>query len=416
MRVGFDVSNLYPEMAGVYTYSHELLTHLALLDDPPEISLIDATGRADVTQLRSVLNSQLGLDNFVRVRMTWPIVHLKAGPWKEDYRTRRLAYAFDSHVVIPVAQIADQIPLVASLRLPRKAVNVDLIHWSDSAFLNIRGVPHVMTIHDTIVLRSRSWHPAADVRYHERRLRQAAKYSTRIIVDSDSTRRDVVSLLGVRPERIDVIPLAPGPTFRPPDDVTLMRGVLARYGLETGAYVIFVGTIEPRKNLVRMATAFKAAVLLANDASTKLVIAGKVGWLAEPILRDLKALGLGERLVMLGRVPLEDLPALVGGAMALAYVSLYEGFGLPPLEAMACGTPVIASNSSSIPEVVGDAGILVDPYSVKDITAALQRIFADDTLRRELSNRGLARASGFTWTKTAQMTVATYRRAIGGRP
>jgi glycosyltransferase involved in cell wall biosynthesis len=163
--------------------------------------------------------------------------------------------------------------------------------------------------------------------------------------------------------------------------------------------------------LVRLATAFKAVIERAPTLTTCLVLAGKRGWLTDPIDQGLQALGLGDRLLMPGHVPLEDLPALLHGARTVAYVSLYEGFGLPPLEAMACGAAVIASNNSSIPEVVGDAGLLVDPYDVTEIATALERVLTDDGLRAELAARGLRRAAQFSWTKTAELTIQTYRRA-----
>lgn len=188
-----------------------------------------------------------------------------------------------------------------------------------------------------------------------------------------------------------------------------------RYSLRQDDYIFYVGAIEPRKNLVRLATAFKAAVERSPELTTRLVLAGRRGWLTESIDAGLQDLGLGDRLLMPGHVPFEDLPALLHGARAVGYVSLYEGFGLPPLEAMACGTPVVASYNSSIPEVVGDAGLLVDPCNVNDIATALHRIMTDDALRADLAHKSLRRAQQFSWTKTAELTMGTYRRAIAAQ-
>jgi len=419
VRLGFDISDLYPHKAGVYTYAAQLLRHLSLASARPDIVLLEGASvrrtARDALAMGGLGDGELGDTPYARVRAL-PVLRFIDGPWQRRYRSRRLAWGIDRHALLPLWRWIYQTPALARRLVPRNmGRRLDVCHWSDSAFLRLPGVAHVMTVHDCIALRHPEWQPRDYVDAHVHKLRATARYATRIIADSRSTRDDVVALLGVPPDRIDVIPLAAGLEFRPPANRVAQQATLARYGLRPDGYVLAVGTIEPRKNLVRLAAAFKAALDRHPELPTRLVLAGGRGWLTTPIDAGLAALGLGDRLVLPGRVPQEDLPALLHGARAIAYVSLYEGFGLPPLEAMACGAAVVASNISSIPEVVGDAALLVDPYDVADIAAALGRTLTDDTLRAGLAARGLRRAQEFSWHRTAELTMRTYRRAIQDR-
>ncbi len=416
MQVGFECSYLHPEMGGLYTYDSQLLLHLARLPDPPTLTLVDAFARRGFQDLSRANDESLPTTRYVRAR-PWPLLHRIDGPWQRRYRSRHLAIDIDRYALYPLGRLADRVPALARWHLPRAiTAQLDICHWPfEAVFLNIPRVAHVMTMHDLIVLRHPDWLTPLYVQENTHNLRQIARFATRIIADSEHTRRDAINLLGIPPERIDVVPLAAGPGFAPPSDRARADAVVARYGLRDGDYVFSWGIISERKNYVRLAAAFKAIIARNPALTTRLVLAGDWGWLTEPIKEGLAALGLGERLVMPGRVPQDDLPALIHGARAVAYVSLYEGFGLPPLEAMACGTPVVASNTTSVPEVVGDAGLLVDPYKVADIAVALERVLTDDALRAELAARGLRRAADFSWTHTAELTMETYRRALAAR-
>jgi len=412
--VAFEASDLYPDKGGLYTYASRLLQHLGELDDAPVLTLLDGQGYSSMQSLRDANGAALPVGRFVGTK-AWPLLHRSQGPWQKDYRTRRLAYAIDSKTLMPLWRRADSIPFLTRWRFPRDfARNQDLCHWPfEGVFTPLQGVAHVATVHDTIVLRYPQWlNNPTYVADHTYKLRAMARYASRIIADSEHTRRDVVDLLAIALERIDVVPLAAGPEFCPPTNLSDVTDTLARYGLRRGRYIFFVGILSERKNVVRLATAFKAAVDRTPGLTMRLVLAGKRGWMVDAIYQALEELGLGERLVLPGRVAQEDLPRLLAGARAVAYVSLYEGFGLPALEAMACGTPVVASNTTSIPEVVGDAGLLVDPYDVAAIAEALHRLMTDDALRAELAARGLRRAAHFSWQRTAALTMDTYRRAL----
>ena len=218
-----------------------------------------------------------------------------------------------------------------------------------------------------------------------------------MIAISQATKDDLVAHYGVPKEKIPVVYHGVEPRFRPTPD----PAVPARYGLPS-RYFLYLGTLQPRKNLERLLQAYAQ---LSGDVPA-LVLAGAKGWYFERIAAAIAALGLGERVFLPGYVPDEDVPALLTGALALVFPSLYEGFGLPVLEAMACGTPVVTANTSSLPEVVGEAGLLVDPLRVDEIAAAMQRLLADEALRAELSRRGLERAGLFSWDRCARETLA----------
>jgi glycosyltransferase involved in cell wall biosynthesis len=186
------------------------------------------------------------------------------------------------------------------------------------------------------------------------------------------------------------------------------------YGID-GDYVLSVGSIQPRKNLVRLIKAY--ASLRGNRGGNnfpKLVLVGKRAWLFDDTLRALEAAGISDSVVMTGYVPESDLPALYSGALCFIYPSFFEGFGLPPLEAMKCGAPVIVGNATSLPEVVGDAGLKVDPFDVSAIAWAMDQLIKDAELRQELREKGLARAKLFDWKETARRTLAVYEQVYRG--
>jgi len=228
------------------------------------------------------------------------------------------------------------------------------------------------------------------------------------LADSQATKQDLIELLGVPPEKIAVVYGGIEARFSPAADPAGDAMVRQKYGLEQ-PYMFTLGTLEPRKNYVRLMRAYHR---LSQEAGSvpPLIVAGGKGWLYEDIFAEVERLGLGERVRFLGYVQDTDLPALYRGAELFVFPSLYEGFGFPPLEAMACGCPVVCSNSSSLPEVVGDAAILVDPTDEEQIARALYAGLTEATLRERLIERGLARAALFTWPAAARRLVAEYER------
>ncbi len=236
-------------------------------------------------------------------------------------------------------------------------------------------------------------------------LRRAAH----IVAPSECTRRDLTRFYRVPPARVSVVPLAAGGQYRPQPRAEIER-VRHAYGLPE-SYVLSIGSLGPRKNLVRLVEAFGAVADAAPEMA--LVIAGSPTPHGVLLEQTARRLGLGGRVRFLGYVAERDLPALYAGATVFCYPSLYEGFGLPPLEALACGTPVITANTSSLPEVVGDAGVTVDPRSVPALAAALSGLLQDSARREEYRGRGLRRATAFSWERTAALTRAVYDRVLG---
>jgi len=292
-----------------------------------------------------------------------------------------------------------------------------LIRPPDVLFVPAHSLPplvrgrSVATIHDLGYLAFPDEHPPATRFLRDRANRWSALRATRVVAISEATWRDLVRHYQTPPGKIDVVHHGLDPAFRPIRDRARLDAVRARYGLDQ-PYLIFVGTLQPRKNLERLLLAFDRVVGRA-PRPLQLALVGKIGWQEERFRRALARMRAPERVRVLGYVPDADLPTLLSGALALAFPSLYEGFGLPALEAMACGAPVLASSTSSLPEVVGDAGLLVDPLDVDAIADGLERLVSDPDLRATLTARGLQRAAGFTWERAARATLAVLRNAAG---
>jgi glycosyltransferase involved in cell wall biosynthesis len=297
--------------------------------------------------------------------------------------------------------------LVGRPALPASLGDSDLVHATNHAAVPPKGPGQrlVVTVHDLAFLRLPRLFPRGWAVQYRLALRAAVRRADAILVPSRATAEDLVSRTAVDPARVRVTPLA---ATLPGSDVEVDR-VLHRLRVPT-PYVLFVGTLEPRKNLVRLVRAYRR--IAATDLPHALVLAGPMGWHPEPLLRELALEGPGE-IVLTGPLPEADLDALYRGASAFAYPSLAEGFGLPVLEAMARSVPTVVSNTSSLPEVAGDAALLVDPRSVAELAAALQRVLSDTALAERLAAAGRARAERFSWEETARRTLAAYREALG---
>jgi glycosyltransferase involved in cell wall biosynthesis len=260
----------------------------------------------------------------------------------------------------------------------------------------IHPVPAVVTVHDLGYRRFPAAHPPAQRRYLEWSTRFSARQATHLLADSEATRRDLAEFYGVPIEKVTVV-YPGGPEGLERVDAAEVR---ARHALPA-EYVLHVGTLQPRKNLSRLIEA--VAALRARRPGLGLVLAGRPGWLAEPILKLAQA--NAEWVRLLDYVPAADLAGLYSGARVFAFPSLYEGFGFPILEAMACGTPVVCSNTSSLPELAGDATLLVDPLDTAALAGAIERVLDDSALAQELAERGPAQARRFTWERAARETL-----------
>ena len=298
-----------------------------------------------------------------------------------------------------------RIPISLSAELRKRPVDVLHVQFTAPPFC---PCPVVVSIHDlsfehlpeTFKRRSRT----------QLRLtvRHSARRATRILSLSEHTRRDIIETYRIDAEKVSAIPLAAAEHFGPVNDNRELQRVRHNYGI-AGDYILCVGSIQPRKNLARLIRAY--ALLRGNssaDKLPKLVLVGKCAWLYDETLRTLEKAGVKDTVVVTGYVPESDLPALYSGALCFVYPSYFEGFGLPPLEAMKCGAPVIVGDRTSLPEVVGDAALSVDPFDIEAIAAAITRLVNNSTLRHELSVRGQERARMFSWQHTARETLKVY--------
>ncbi len=371
MRVGFDVTPLSERGSGVSRYTLELLR--ALRDEAPDV------------QLELLSNRQVD-DPAVRVE-------LSGQRW---LRAPRLpSRAAWMQAVLPVALAA------------RKRVEIG--HFTNFDVPLLGRIPVVVTLHDMSLLMSPEQHPAKRVLLLSPLMRLAARKARAVVCPTASAAQDAVTLLNLDPDRVHVVSGAVAPRFRVIDGEASAEAC-RRFGLQPG-FLLFVGTIEPRKNLVRLARAF--ARLRQDGFDKPLVICGAWGWKSKDLRPTIEALGIADAVVFTDYVSDEDLVALLNAAGAFVYPSLYEGFGLPIIEAFACGVPVVTSDLGAMAEVAGSAALLVDPTDEAAIAEALTRVLSDDAERRRLRGAGLERAAEFSHRKAALQAVAVYRSALG---
>jgi len=283
---------------------------------------------------------------------------------------------------------------------------VDVYHSTDFILPPTRPITRtLLTVHDLSFVRDPGSAAPGLLTYLNDVVPRSVKRANHVLADSQATRADLIELYGTPAEKITVLYCGVEEVFAPVIEPATLAAMRARYGLGDAPYILAVSTLQPRKNYVRLLEAFAQL----PDRELRLVFAGGKGWLYDSIFAAVERFGLTGRVTFAGFVADTDLPALYSAARVLAYPSLYEGFGLPMLEAMACGTPVVASTASCLPEVAGDAALLIDPHDVAALAEALDRAHTDDTLRAELVTRGKRRASGFRWDDAARQLVGLYR-------
>jgi glycosyltransferase involved in cell wall biosynthesis len=299
----------------------------------------------------------------------------------------------------------EQVLAPALLKLGR----ADVYHGVLNVVPLLCPVPSVVTIHDLSPFLFTQTFRRVNRAYTQWAIKVASRRATRILAVSEFTKREIVRWLHVPPERVVVTYDAAEPRFRPPDPAEL-AAFRRRAGLPD-RFILFVSTLEPRKNVPTLLEAY-ARIVGSTDAP--LMIGGGKGWLYDPIFAKAEALGLSDRVRFVGFIENDDLPLWYAAATVFTLPSLYEGFGMGLLEAMSCGTPVVTTTSSSLPEVVGDAGIQVSPTDADALADALLRVLNDAELRHEMRERGLRQAQRFSWRETAERTLAAYREAAMG--
>lgn len=373
-RIGYITYALDRSPSGIGRYAIELVRALGALPDGPEIVLL-TTERED-----------------------------PHGLWVR----------FERHP-LPGCRLLPGLMTIGNLAVSEAArrYHLDLIHDPNGVapFFGPRmGAKRVLTLYDALVYVYPERQSHLDGWRYRRVLPPAIKRTDMLLTGSDSARREIRRHLSVPEAKIRVCTSAADAHFAPvPDDGTRRR-ILARYGI-VRPYLFYVGNVTARKNIARLFEAFTR--VRAGHPALSLVIGGKRRWNSAEIEATFRRLRLEDAVHFTGYVDDADLPALYSAAEAFVFPSLYEGFGLPPLEAMACGTPVVTSNVSSLPEVVGDAALTVDPRDTDGLSAAIERLLIDGRLRSQLRDRGIARAAGFTWERAARETMAAYRAALG---
>ena len=299
---------------------------------------------------------------------------------------------------------------VAFVRAARRW-GADLLHvpyWAGPLWTRI---PTVVTVHDLIPALLPAYSGGALGRLYTRLVSYTARRASLVLTDSHASRQDILAHLRLAPERVLAVPLAAGERLRPVRDAGALARAREKYALPP-RYLLYLGGFDVRKNVGAILRAY--ARLNLDDVA--LVIAGRLPTRTGDVIQDPRPLaaelGIDQRVRFCGWVDEEDKPALYSGALACLFPSRYEGFGLPPLEAISCGTPVVVSDRSSLPEVAGDAGLYVDPDDVDALSQAMRQLATDDALRQALGQAALAQSAHFSWSQTAQATLDAYQRAL----
>lgn len=298
--------------------------------------------------------------------------------------------------------------LILPLRI--KHLHCDLVHYTVPLPIPARmPSPIVATVHDLIPFVHPEWVPRIRGQRMRDNIRQTIARAQHMLTDSEATRYDLLAHFASSPAPVTTVPLGADTQLPPLNDSQAQQLVASKFRLAPG-YILCVGAIEPRKNLERVIEAF--SMLAQQSTPPQLVIVGHNAWRHERLAALIDRQQLRSRITFTGHIPAQQLAALFRCAGVFVYPSLYEGFGIPPLEAMNCDCPVITSTTSSLPEVVGDAALLVDPYNTTELAAAIERVLHDRDLARQLRERGRQRARLFTWRRCATETIAVYRRAL----
>lgn len=373
MRIAIDVTPTIGQKAGIGLYIHNLIKNLARTDKENEYLLYAYFWKSFKAKKKNLFvpdqpNFRLGVKRI----------------------PNRMINALFNYLHLPV-----------NFFLPP----TDIVHCTCYLTPVSKKSKSVVTIHDLTPLLFPELHAEYTKKVMFRGLLHSVRKVNKIIAISESTKKDVMRLFHVPEGKIEVIYEAADEIYHPIEDSGILTQIRSKYKIPN-KFILFVGVLEPRKNIARLIQAFS---ILKKKFEYKLVIVGGSGWFYDEIFEQVRRLHLEGEIIFTGYVPREDLQALYNAAELFIYPSLYEGFGLPPLEALACGTPVITSNVSSLPEVVGDAALLVDPYNIEEMTQAMYRVLTDRNLRYSMIDKGLRQAKKFSWKRTAQETLQVYK-------
>jgi glycosyltransferase involved in cell wall biosynthesis len=372
MRIGIDATALPPQPVGAGNYIIQLIRALASLKVNDEFVIF-------AQQRGQALISLPENDSF-----EWTIL--------EDRN--------------PVSRLIWEQTLFPQLI---KRSGVDLLHSMHYTRPVRLPCASVVTFHDMTFFLYPELHTRAKRLFFPLAIRASARQADALTAVSESTRQDAIRILGISPEKIAATQLGVDPAFRPINDAGFKRVIAEKYDLPE-RFILYVGLLEPRKNLPMLIRAYKR--LIDGGENFKLVLVGRYGWRYEELLRQINNLDLEGMVHFTGYVSQEDLPLVYNLSSLFVYPTLYEGFGLPALEAMACGVPVITTDVSSLPEIVGEAGILVPVNNVEALYGAMIAVLGDEDLRRKMINKGIQRAAKFTWEQTAKLTFQVYQQVM----
>lgn len=375
MKIALNVDAIRQPLTGIGRYNYEL-----------------AKGLATSSQLSSVQFLRYGSS----ISLPWD--ELLAPPPVDSLRRSLPRYAW----VLDVARALRNYKLQQTLKQHQDVI----YHMPNFLLPKFDGIS-VSTFHDLTFLHYPHFHKKELVKMFERELPKTLARATHFITDSEFVREEMIRSLGVAPTKVTTVPIGVGPEFAPKSELEIAT-VLKHYNLSYQGYILTVATLEPRKNLLGLLDAFMQ-LPKALQARYKLVLIGAKGWHAAPLKHKIETLQQQGVLAYLGYVPESDLSSIYAGAKAFVYPSFYEGFGLPPLEAMASGVPVLTSENSAMAEVVGNAGILTDPHNIEALSGALMRLLDDEALCLQLKTAGLIRAKAYTWSSCVKNTIQVYR-------
>ena len=418
MRVLLDVSNLglahesAETRTGIFRATEALVRELLAV---PSLDLGFAALESFVAELQL-----LRYDRSVEGRLGDRIVRVWESPSTDPDSGVSLVDELDEvgRETSEGKRILAELSLLNRLARPVPVHGFEIVHSLKHPLRPMERVPRarrVVTVHDMVPVLFPDLSEDRFVSEHAALMRSIEPGSDWLICNSESTRSDACRILSFPQERTFVTPFAADPkVFRPFPQGAWRREILARHGIGEGPYLLSLCTIEPRKNLMALLDAFFAIASEAGRHDVSLVLVGPTGWKSGPFFERLEQRAdLRDRIVLTGYVPDAEISAIYSGARAFVYPSFYEGFGLPPLEAMQCGTPVVTSNAGSLPEVTGEAALLVDPSDTPELAAALRTVLEDDLRAARLAAEGLERSRAFSWSRTAEETVAAYDVILG---
>jgi len=380
IRVAYNTTSLLSPLTGVGYYTRNLFQELKLRND---VSMLNFYG------------------------ISWTQSELTDVSFEMQININRLKYIVKKY--IPKSyQLVRKVQQIAFTQ-GAKSYKPNLYHETNFLPFNFSG-PTVLTVHDLSWIRFPEMHPIERVRVFNKYFEPSLRQATRIITDSEFVKQELINVFGIRSEVINSVALAAESFFQPLNLAQSFNKLLAK-GLTYKMYWLAVGTLEPRKNLQLVLRAFMGLPKSVRQRCP-LVIVGMSGWSVDSLETELRSLVQSGEVRQLGYLSREDVAAVIAGAKSLLYPSVYEGFGLPLLEAMCCGIPVITSNVSSLPEVVGDAGILIDPKDSEGLMKQMVRLLDDESLCSDLGAAALQRSYQFSWNKCAKDTVQVYREAL----